>query len=270
LLIEGRQALRIGDADSATRRFKQALRLEANIPEAHLGLALALRPGPDYLAWLEALHDRIRPRFYLEIGVETGRSLRLAKEGTNAIGIDPSPSLPFHAPIPPTIRVIARTSRELFGDPDTLETFPDPIDFAFIDGDHRFPSVLQDFMDLERHMTRRGVIAVHDTWPLDPLTASKTRQTGFYTGDVWKLLPCLRAIRPDLSLCTICTAPTGLTLITGLDPTSTVLRGRFDQILAAYDTLPYGTSASHHLALRPNDWAVLDTLPPGRTTATAN
>jgi hypothetical protein len=48
----------------------------------------------------------------------------------------------------------------------------------------------------------------------------------------------LRVLRPDLRVYTIPTAPTGLTLVTGLNPQSTLLAERQVDILAAYRMLP--------------------------------
>ncbi|WP_313388947.1 class I SAM-dependent methyltransferase, partial [Rhodospirillum rubrum] len=175
----------------------------------------------------------------------------------------PCPALPANA------RVIARTSQDFFADPQAVAELPGPIDFAFIDGDHRFASVLHDFIALEAHMAAGGVIALHDTWPLDPLTASRSRQTGFYTADAWKIVPCLRAIRPDLRLLTLPAAPTGLTLITGLDPASSVLGDRFEAIIEAFAALPYAPALASRLALVANDQGALDQLMGWRAMAAA-
>lgn len=78
-------------------------------------------------------------------------------------------------------------------------------DLAFIDGDHPFVSVLADF------------IALHDILPLTAAAAAPQRQTAFYTGDGWKIIPCLRALRPDLWVYTIPTAPTGRLTISALN-----------------------------------------------------
>lgn len=269
LLVEGRRALRHGDNSTAAKAFRQALAREPNIPEAHFGLAQALRPGPGYLEWLETLHRSLHPRVYLEIGVETGRSLRLAAPDTYAFGIDPDCRLPPDWRVPPTTRIVSRSSQEFFADSEAVAAFPAPLDFAFIDGDHRFASVLHDFIAVEALAAPDAVIAIHDTWPLDAATAATVRNTGFYTGDCWKIVPCLRAIRPDLRLLTVPTLPTGLTLVTALDPASTVLRDRQESILAAFACLPYRPETAHHLALADNTPHALDQVMAWRATATA-
>ena len=233
LLILARQALQRGDHPSAITGFRAALAQEPNLPEAHLGQALASRPGPDYLTWLALLHQALKPRLYLEIGVETGRSLRLVAPGCRAIGVDPDPGC--HTL--PTGELIRQSSAAFFADPCTPARLAGSIDLTFIDGDHRFATVLADVLAAERFSHPGGIIAVHDTWPLDAVTATAERRTGFHSGDGWKLLPCLRLFRPDLRLLTIATAPTGLTLIGGLNPAAAII----DQTLArdVYHPLPY-------------------------------
>ena len=62
-----------------------------------------------------------------------------------------------------------------------------------------------------------SIILIHDTLPLDEVTQRPEREKGFYTGDVWKIVPCLRALRPDLEVFTIATPSSGLTVVAGLD-----------------------------------------------------
>ncbi len=54
---------------------------------------------------------------------------------------------------------------------------------------------------------------------------------------MWRLLPCLRAYRPDLTVHTIPTWPSGLAVVTNLDPNSTVLTANFPQIISEYKDL---------------------------------
>jgi hypothetical protein len=87
-------------------------------------------------------------------------------------------------------------------------------------------------------MPHRGALAVlHDTLPLTTITSAPQRPSGFYTGDGWKLLLCLRALRPDLHALTLLVAPSGLTLIAGLDLRLTVLLERLAGILESYESL---------------------------------
>lgn len=269
LILDGCQAFDAGRFAVAEQAFSRALDREADIPEAHLGLALIRRPGPDYRAWLERLHAALRPAAYVEIGIETGLTLRLARPPTLAFGIDPAPQVATSMDWAAKTRIFTATSDAFFADQKMRDALPGPIDFAFIDGDHRFEQVLRDVINLERHMSAGGVIAIHDTWPLNAETATRERTTGFYTGDGWKIVPCLRALRPDLRLLTITAAPTGLTLVTGFDPASTLLQDRQSAITELYGPLPYGPATDRLLALSGNDDAALDQILAWRAMATA-
>ncbi|MFD2265048.1 class I SAM-dependent methyltransferase [Lacibacterium aquatile] len=243
LVLEGFSAIRSGNEDLAQARFEQALAIEPNLPEAHLGLALTLRPGPAYQDWLARLHEILAPALYMEIGIEKGLSLRLARAPTKAIGIDPHPQVGGVDWVTET-RIHAVTSALFFASPDRTVDISAPVELAFIDGDHRFEAVLHDLAELEPFMAPDGVIAIHDTWPLDELTSGRVHATGFYSGDGWKIVPCLKAVRPDLRIMTIPAAPTGLTLITGFSPKSSLLRERFSALVEAFVPLPYAVYAA--------------------------
>lgn len=271
LILEGLAALERGETAEACRHLEQALRLEPNLPEAHLGLAFALRPGPDYRAWLKRLHEALSPKVYVEIGIEAGASLRLAQPPTQAFGIDPNPQV-TGIPWQTDTRCYALTSDAFFADPACIASLPGPIDFAFIDGDHHFDAVLRDIAHLEPLMAPDGVIALHDTFPVNALTADPVRQTGFYSGDGWKAVLGLRAVRPDIQILTIPTAPTGLTLLTGFDPASRLLQDRLPALIEAYGPLPYralATAPNRLLGLTANDESALDQLLARRAIATA-
>lgn len=271
LILEAFTALRGDHHALAQQRFEQALGVNANIPEAHLGLALAMRPGPDYQDWLGHLQAALKPAFYVEIGIETGTSLQLARAPTRAIGIDPHPQIEGIAWSAST-SIHGVTSAQFFADPALTADIAGPVELAFIDGDHRFEAVLQDLAELERFMAPDGIIAIHDTWPLDELTSGRSHETGFYSGDGWKIVPCLKAVRPDLQIKTLATAPTGLTLITGFSPGSTLLRDRYQALVAAYVPLPYSVyadSPSDTLSLIGNEVETLDQILRWRASAKA-
>lgn len=168
-------------------------------------------PGPDYYQVLEWIHAALRPAVYLEIGVLYGESLKLALPPGRAIGVDPEP-LADHAWRAPT-EILRMTSDEYFA----TQAVPQ-IGLAFLDGSHRFEDVWRDFGNVERHAAPGCVVLVHDTIPLDERTAAPERTTEFHTGDVWKMLAYLARRRPELEVATVPAAPSGLTMVRGLDP----------------------------------------------------
>ena len=201
--------------------------------EVHRWPVDAITAGHGYFALLEDMHERLRPRTYAEIGVYTGRSLARARPGTKLVGIDPKPLV-----VDPAVEAVARifrmTSDEFFERHDLKEVLGGlPVDLAFIDGMHLFEFVLRDFMNLERNSGEKSVILIHDTAPPDSETAQREAETPGWTGDVWKIIPCLREFRPDLQITAI-DVPPGMTMVEGLDPTSGVLAGAYDEILARY------------------------------------
>jgi len=227
-----------GDRGQAEAVLRQALVLEPNLPLVHVALASLRWPGPGYRDWLAWLHRYLQPALYVEIGVEKGESLALAQAPTHAIGIDPVfVGDPLACCTAPT-QLYQQSSADFFrAPPADCPLHGQGFNLAFIDGDHRFESVLDDFIRLEPWAAPGALIVLHDTLPLTALTASPTRQSGFYTGDGWKIVPCLRGLRPQLRIVTLPVAPTGLTLVTGLDRTSTVLSDRREDILATYAAL---------------------------------
>jgi hypothetical protein len=174
-------------------------------------------PGPDFREVLAWLHEDLRPATYVEIGIHSGCSLAAVGPGTLVVGIDPSPR--FDAGWPQTGRIFPLTSTQFFAAHNLSRILGGkPVDFAFVDGLHRFEQTVEDLWNLERYLARNGVIAVHDTIPLDAATSARTRTTEFYTGDVWKVLPYLQRHRPELEAVTVTAAPSGLSLIRGFDP----------------------------------------------------
>ena len=115
---------------------------------------------------LGRVHGHLRPRTYLEIGVETGATLRLAHPETLAIGVDPAPQVT--APLPSNARIFKATSDDFFARHDVAKEFGGrPIELAFIDGSHLFEFVLRDFINVERNSTPQSTVLLHDCYPLD-------------------------------------------------------------------------------------------------------
>ena len=118
-------------------------------------------------------------------------------------------------------------------------------DLAFIDGLHLWEQALRDFIHLERFARPDSVVMLHDCLPLDEVSAERVRTTHFYSGDVWKLAACLRRHRPELAMVTVRAGPTGLTLVTGLQPSSEKLASGFDGLVAEYAAIGFADYERH-------------------------
>jgi hypothetical protein len=185
--------------------------------------------GYPYYGLLQRIHAHLKPRTYLEIGVRYGDSIVLGKRADICVGIDPAPEIKVI--LPPVARIYKTTSEAFFNGYNlTAELGQKTLDLAFIDGMHLFEFALRDFVALERHCGGQSTILVHDCYPIDRACAARQQTTLLWSGDVWKLVVCLKKYRPDLRIRTVDVVPTGLTIIRGLDPASTVLSSRLRQI----------------------------------------
>jgi hypothetical protein len=228
---------------------------------AHRLLAELELPGEDYLRVLARVHRELRPATYLEIGVARGDSLELAMPETRAIGIDPQ-ARPRH-PLGSLQKVFAETSDEFFARRAVLaELGGGRIRMAFIDGMHHFDFALRDFAHLEPLCEPHAAIFVHDCYPLDEQTADRRQRTRFWSGDVWRLVVLLKKYRPDLAIRTVAAPPTGLGLITRLDPASRTLGEQLPALISEGLATEFGTIADRKaeaLNRFPNDWGKLRT-----------
>jgi len=220
-----------------------------------------------YLLMLDRIHQQVVPRTYVEVGVSQGRSLALALPGTICIGIDPEPKIQF--PVPARSQIFAMTSDDFFESVDVPEALGHlPLDLGFIDGMHRFEFALRDFMYLERYAAPHTTVLVHDCLPPDEASASRERTPPHWTGDVWKTMACLRELRPDLAVAVVDVGPTGLGVISGLDPSSTVLHDRYEELFERYLAMDYRQfehgDKTQLLGLVPGDWDHVRPLLPAR------
>jgi hypothetical protein len=189
----------------------------------------ALAGQTSYLDTLAALHEVLAPSLYFEVGVRLGRSLSLCK--SEAIGVDPNFAVSF--PLSAPTRIFKMTSDDFFRD-RAADVIKDPIDLAFIDGQHWFEFALRDFINIEKYSTAFSVIVFDDIFPNHPLQAERERQTSYWTGDVWKIVDCLRRYRSDLVIVPVDAHPTGLLLVLNLSPTSSFLSRNYEKIVQSY------------------------------------
>lgn len=203
-----------------------------------------------YLEVLQQLHGLLQPRIYAEIGVFTGASLALSR--TRSVGIDPGFSLAGQVLADKPWVKLFRMESDVFFARHQREHVLDggALDLAFLDGLHLFENVLRDFYHLESWSSPDGVIAIHDVLPRDASWAQRDTITPEWTGDVWRIVPCLEKFRPDLKLRLLDAPPSGLLLVSRLDPASTVLNDHEVAICEEYlvgNPLPYAAQVADYL-----------------------
>jgi hypothetical protein len=173
---------------------------------------------------LLGLHERTRPRTYLEIGVNTGASMALSR--ARSIGVDPL--FKVDKPIHCDIQLIRATSDDFFAADHPLAHFDGvPVDLAFIDGMHLSEFALRDFINTEPLMADTGVVVFDDMLPRNGLEAARDRKTWSWAGDVYKVTEILRRRRPDLVVLLVNTAPTGTAVVVGVDQASAILKDAY-------------------------------------------
>ncbi|HVU04219.1 MAG TPA: class I SAM-dependent methyltransferase [Polyangiaceae bacterium] len=215
--------LAAGDAASSRELLSRVVDRFPDYPGAQATLARLLFPGPHYREVLARIHVLLRPKTYLEIGVETGATLALARTAEVAVGVDPAEA-PTTVPLPAAARVVRTTSDAFFARETVASAFQGrPVDLTFIDGMHWFEYALRDFVNAERWASPDGVILLHDCLPPTRVAALRERASTFWVGDVWKVLEVLLERRPDLAVSLVPAPPSGLVVVRKLDPTSTVL-----------------------------------------------
>lgn len=164
---------------------------------------------------LRQIHQLVRPQVYLEVGVQTGASLDLAKDAEVAFGIDPNPLISASG----NQEIFPQTSDEFFASPTALQRLADrPIDLAFIDGDHTYDQALRDFFNIQTYGHKNTVVVFDDVLPYRQDVGSRTMVPGDWAGDVWRVDGALMAIQPNLVLVTVDVVPTGVLIAWDLDP----------------------------------------------------
>jgi ubiquinone/menaquinone biosynthesis C-methylase UbiE len=186
-----------------------------------------------YLEVLKRLHYEIQPNLYVEIGVGFGHSLKLAE--CQSIGIDPECDIKVE--LQENHMLIRETSDNFFENIKGSLPGDRRIDLAFIDGMHLFEFVLRDFINIEKHSTAKTLVVIDDIFPNHPVQAERLKKSMTWTGDVWKIILCLKSQRPDLKLTCLNSSPTGLLVIAGLDQRNRALVNKYNPIVQKYKSL---------------------------------
>jgi hypothetical protein len=199
--------------------------------------------GTYYTDFLANLLEKREPRTYPEIGSESGASLALPQ--CASIAIDPHFVLTQDVVQgKPMCLLFQQSSDRFFAERDAASLLGGPIDIALIDGMHLFEVALRDFINVERYCQKNSLIILHDCLPphIDLTVRNPGHRDpagpypGAWAGDVWKLLPMLSKHRPELSVTCLDCAPTGLVVVTNLDPQNGVLPQAYEDIVGAERT----------------------------------
>lgn len=201
--------------------------------------------GTRYIDFMADVRRVFGVETYFEIGSDTGLSLEPVE--CAAIAVDPS----FKLATPvigkkPLLMLFQMTSDTFFEKYDLTGLFGGPVQMAFLDGLHYYEYLLRDFMNVEKHMRRNSVVFLHDCMP-PTYEVAQRQHPGVgkgWAGDVWKAVAILQKYRPDLRITPVNCPPTGLMMITNLDPTSTVLEESYFE-------------AVHSMTAGPDDEAAL-------------
>jgi len=221
--------------------------LEATVPESAPDSMPRVRArGAGYIQFLGTLHKVLQPRTYLEIGTSTGNSLAVSQ--CASVAVDPQFRVASNVVNDkPLCAMYQMGSDAFFAAHDPKLVLGGPIDLAFLDGMHIFEFLLRDFINTEKHCRKNSIVTLHDCVPFGYyMTARSIKDPmfglssfgGAWTGDVWKILPVLRKYRPDLAVTVLDCSPTGLVMITNLDPDSTVLTDNYRRIVDEFSEPP--------------------------------
>lgn len=224
--------------------------------ETYIRSAKERFPGVEYMDWLVWLQHIVKPKSYVEVGVETGQSLQLARSPTKAVGIDPELNIIY--PQETWVKLFKLPSDDFFVQHDLRKVLGEKsVDMAFIDGLHTFDQALKDFINIEHYSKRKTIVVFHDIFPVTPITANRVRKTKFWLGDTWKVVLILKELRPDLKIITIPTYPSGLTFVTGLNSNSKLLSGQVEKIVEQWMGVEFDSykgDIDDHLNVVENDF----------------
>ncbi|WP_406154425.1 class I SAM-dependent methyltransferase [Streptomyces sp. NBC_01023] len=206
--------------------------------------------------FLQRLHAVLKPRTYLEIGTNDGRSLALSR--VPSIAVDPAPKI--RTQLHCDLQLITATSDTFFAGRQPMGhlmscrnplrnmrkgrpllgayTGANQVDLAFIDGMHLFEYALRDFINTERFTGWSSVVVLDDMLPRNNAEALRDRAvpSGPWTGDVYKFIPVVARHRPDLITVQVDTQPTGVFLVFGMDRSNTALKDGYDGIIQEWLT----------------------------------
>jgi hypothetical protein len=156
---------------------------------------------------INRLHDAFpRLRRYLEVGVESGRTLENVTL-PERVAVEPRPRFDVDH-LPAGVRVHVQTSDEFFA------SDPGAFDIVFLDGLHTYEQTYRDVVNTFT-ASPTAIVLVDDVVPCDEASAipdqdrslAERQRRGlpgrFWHGDVFRMVPCLAKHHPELAFRTI-------------------------------------------------------------------
>ena len=200
--------------------------------------------GVPYVEFMSFAMKTLGTRAYFEIGTRKG--LSLAGVTCRSVSVDPAFLISTDViGAKPVCMFFQIPSDRFFEDYNLTQLLGGPVECAFLDGFHVFEFLLRDFMNTEKHCKKNSILFLHDCLPRTPQMARRRSRpvrvagqppagAGGWAGDVWKVVPILRKYRPDLKIHALDCPPSGLVMITGLDPGNRVLDDNYFEIAAEF------------------------------------
>jgi SAM-dependent methyltransferase len=150
------------------------------------------------------------------------------------------------------------TSDEFFANPPK-EILEKGLDIVFVDGLHTYEQSLRDVENALRYLSNNGIIVIHDCLPNSPVNAMPTYEEakqhsdfeGNWTGEVYKTIIHLRALRDDLFIAVV-NVDWGVGIVKKGNPEGMVFIKVDDIRRMSYDD--FAKDKERLLNLKPEDW----------------
>jgi hypothetical protein len=224
----------------------------------------------DRILIAQSILDALGSETYLEIGVNTGVSF-IPIQAKRKWGVDPSYTLTRRRLIKYAVfsflrikveRLFRMTSDEFFVKNEKLLTSYG-IDVCLVDGLHTYEQALKDVLNALKYLKPKGVILIHDCNPTTELMARPVagiedlicqgipQWDGAWSGDVWKTLVHLRALRGDVDAFVL-DCDTGIGIVTKRCPKDQLSCSESD--IRAMDYSFLSNNRQPLLGLRPSEY----------------
>lgn len=120
---------------------------------------------------INILADYINAKSYLEIGVQTGKTIRNVNID-HKVGVDPA-------------RTAKNTTHYISSD-EYFRKFDEKFDIIYVDGLHHHEQCYVDILNAIKCLNEGGIIVVDDIYPKDEKHQRRRPTVSAWTGDVWK------------------------------------------------------------------------------------